>query len=83
MGGCIEGTAWRWRRRARRTLSDGASAAKRGLSQNRVADEAGLTQGQVSAIERGKANPTMESWGRIAQVLGVEVDVLFMKPGSM
>ena len=55
----------------------------RGLSQNRLADEAGLTQGQVSAIERGKANPTMESLGRIAQVLGVEVDVLFMKPGSM
>jgi transcriptional regulator with XRE-family HTH domain len=55
----------------------------RGLSQNTLADEAGLTQGQVSAIERGKANPTMESLGRIAQVLGVEVDVLFMKPGSM
>ena len=54
--------------------------ALRGLSQSRLADEAGLTQGQVSAIERGKANPTMDSLERIARVLGVEVDALFAKP---
>ena len=54
--------------------------ALRGLSQNRLADDAGLTQGQVSAIERGRANPTMESVERIARVLSVEVDALFAKP---
>lgn len=54
--------------------------ALRGLSQNRLLGDAGLTQGQVSAIERGRANPTMESVERIARVLGVEVDALFAKP---
>jgi len=54
--------------------------ALRHLSQSKLAAEAGLTQGQVSAIERSKANPTMDSVERIARVLGVEMDALFAKP---
>ncbi|MEA2876376.1 MAG: hypothetical protein QOF14_1572 [Hyphomicrobiales bacterium] len=54
--------------------------ALRRLSQSKLAAEAGLTQGQVSAIELSKANPTMDSIERIGRVLGVEVDALFAKP---
>jgi transcriptional regulator with XRE-family HTH domain len=68
-------------RSARETLARNVRLLRvsRGLSQGRLADEAGLTQGQVSAIERGKANPTMDSLERVAHVLGVEVDEL-LKP---
>jgi transcriptional regulator with XRE-family HTH domain len=54
--------------------------ALRGLSQNRLAKNAKVTPGQISAIERAKANPTMESLQRIASVLGVELGALFVDP---
>lgn len=50
---------------------------KQRMSQNVLADEAGVTQALVSAIERGRANPTVESLERLALVLGVRVGELF------
>ena len=50
---------------------------KRRLSQNVLADEAGVTQALVSTIERGRANPTLESLERLAQVLGIRVGDFF------
>lgn len=50
---------------------------KQRLSQDVLADEAGVTQALVSAIERGRANPTVESLERLALVLGVRIGELF------
>ncbi len=52
--------------------------ATRRLSQNVLAQEAGVTQALVSAIELGKANPTLASLERIAQVLKVDMSQLFL-----
>jgi transcriptional regulator with XRE-family HTH domain len=52
---------------------------KQRLSQNVLADEAGVTQALVSAIERGKANPTVESLERLAVVLEVRIGELFQE----
>jgi transcriptional regulator with XRE-family HTH domain len=52
--------------------------ATRRLSQNVLAEEAGVTQALVSAIELGKANPTLASLERIAQVLKVDMSELFL-----
>jgi XRE family transcriptional regulator, regulator of sulfur utilization len=51
--------------------------AARRLSQEKLALAAGISQAQVSAIERGKGNPTIASLQRIADVLGVEMAALF------
>ena len=52
--------------------------ATRRLSQDVLAHEAGVTQALVSAIELGKANPTLASLERIAQVLKVDMSELFL-----
>jgi transcriptional regulator with XRE-family HTH domain len=46
---------------------------KQRLSQHVLADEAGVTQALVSAIDRGRANPTVENLERLALVLGGEL----------
>jgi transcriptional regulator with XRE-family HTH domain len=64
---------------AKRLLADNLRLLrlKQRLSQNVLADEAGVTQALVSAIERGRANPTVESLERLALVLGVRIGELF------
>jgi transcriptional regulator with XRE-family HTH domain len=64
---------------AKRVLADNLRLLrlKQRLSQNVLADEAGVTQALVSAIERGRANPTVESLERLAVVLGVRIGELF------
>ncbi len=52
--------------------------ATRRLSQNLLAEVAGVTQALVSAIELGKANPTLASLERIAQVFKVDMSELFL-----
>lgn len=42
-----------------------------------VAERTGLTEGFLSQIERGRANPSLSSLQRIAQTLGVELVALF------
>jgi transcriptional regulator with XRE-family HTH domain len=49
----------------------------RGLSQEKLAQQAGTSQAQVGAIESSKGNPTVTSLQRIADVLGVEMAALF------
>ncbi len=53
--------------------------ASRRLSQSVLAGEAGVIQAMVSAIESGKANPTLASLERIAAVLDVEMAALFTR----
>ena len=69
---------------ARRLLADNLRLMRvvRRLSQTALAEEAGVTQALVSAIERGRANPTVESLERLAPVLGVRVGELFEESDS-
>ena len=46
------------------------------LSQEELAGQAGLDRTYVSAIERGKANPTLIVLLRLTQVLGVSLNAL-------
>lgn len=51
---------------------------KAGLSQYQLARLSGLSQSTVSHIERGVFSPTIESAYKIAAVLGVRVEELFV-----
>ena len=46
---------------------------KRAWSQDDLADEAGVRQALVSALEVATANPTLESLDKVAVALGVDV----------
>jgi molybdopterin molybdotransferase/putative molybdopterin biosynthesis protein len=54
-----------------------AARAQLGISQAELAARAGVTRQAVSAIESGKATPTMAVALRLARVLGRRVDDLF------
>lgn len=49
---------------------------KRGLTQERLAQDAGLTVGTISLIERGKSNPAWGTVGAIGKALGVSMGEL-------
>ena len=60
-------------------LLDGRARA--GLSQRELAARAGATQALVARIERGQANPTIDTIARIANAAGFEVKMeLVPKP---
>jgi transcriptional regulator with XRE-family HTH domain len=62
------------RRVARRVKS---LMERRGLSVNRLADFSGVGRGRMSEILSGKSSPTLRTLGRIADALGVGVEMLF------
>lgn len=47
------------------------------LSQEELADRAGLDRTYLSGVERGTRNPTLEVMQRIAGALGADLDVVF------
>lgn len=49
---------------------------KRGVTQERLAQDAGLTTGTVSLIERGRSNPSWGTVRAIADGLGVTMGEL-------
>jgi transcriptional regulator with XRE-family HTH domain len=49
---------------------------KRGLSQEDLAHDAGITTSALSSIERGKSNPTWATVKGIARALGISVSKL-------
>jgi transcriptional regulator with XRE-family HTH domain len=49
---------------------------KRGITQEDLAHEAGITTGTLSLIERGHANPTWGTVSSIASSLGVPIGEL-------
>ena len=51
-----------------------------GLSQEKFAIEHGIDRTYVSAIERGRRNPTIVVVGRLAAALGVDVVELLRLP---
>lgn len=48
----------------------------RGMSQEDLADRAGLDRTYVSGCERGVRNPTLKSLDKLANALGVEIQAL-------
>lgn len=49
---------------------------KRGLTQERLAQDAGLTTGTISLIERGRSNPAWGTVKALADGIGVSVAAL-------
>jgi transcriptional regulator with XRE-family HTH domain len=47
------------------------------LSQDELADRAAMDRTYISGIERGRRNPTVRVLQRIADALGIDLDVLF------
>ena len=47
------------------------------LSQEVLADRSGLDRTYISGVERGVRNPTLQVMQRLADALGVDLDVLF------
>lgn len=47
------------------------------LSQEELADRAGMDRTYISGIERSARNPTLKIIQRVADALGVDLDVLF------
>lgn len=47
------------------------------LSQEELADRAGLDRTYVSGIERGRRNPSLRIVQQLADALGVDIDVIF------
>lgn len=45
---------------------------QRGLSQEALTELAGLDKNYITEAERGKANPTLETIGTLAEALGVD-----------
>ena len=48
----------------------------RGLTQEQLAAQTGIDQGDISRIERGSANPTEKTLIRIADALGAELKLV-------
>ena len=46
---------------------------QKGLSQNQLAKQLGLTQTFVSEIERGRKNPSLEQFFRICEALDFQI----------
>ena len=60
--------AWRTRRR---------------LTQEELAERSGLSYKFIGEIERGKGNPSLETLGKLALALGVEIPQLFLVPSRV
>lgn len=54
----------------------------KGLSQERLALDAILERVAISQIERSRVNPGLDSLGKIAQALGVQIGELFKEPAT-
>ncbi|HMP81247.1 MAG TPA: helix-turn-helix transcriptional regulator [Verrucomicrobiota bacterium] len=64
----------------RRLLGDAIRSVRRhaGVSQEKLAEKAGLSTVFISRVERGKESPTLDSLVKIARALGVQVRDLVM-----
>jgi transcriptional regulator with XRE-family HTH domain len=52
---------------------------EKGLSQEELADRAGIHQTYLSGVERGKRNPTVSVLQRIAEALGADIEDLVQR----
>jgi len=54
--------------------------SQRGLTVRQLADQAGVSTGLISQVERGVTDPSLETMRRIAEVLEVPLFSLFQQP---
>ena len=54
----------------------------KGMSQERLALDAGMERSYVSDLERGMRNPSVRALGRLADALSIEPSVLLDREGS-
>ena len=52
--------------------------AEKGLTQKELAEITGISQGDISRIERGTANPSIKTIQRLATALDKKVQILFI-----
>ena len=52
-----------------------AARARKGISQKELSDLTGIDQSDISKIERGIANPSVNTLNRIAQALGAKLQI--------
>jgi transcriptional regulator with XRE-family HTH domain len=55
---------------------------ERGVSQERLAADAGVDRAYVSELEREQGNATLDLLDRLAAVLGVGIGAFFVEPGD-
>ena len=67
--------------RERLALCLRAERAARGLSQEQLADLAGLHRTYVGSVERAERNVSLDNIERLAHALGVDLTVLFAGRG--
>ena len=53
------------------------------LTQKELSDRTGITQADISRIENGTRNPSLEMLKRLAKGLGMQLKVEFIKPGKI
>ena len=51
---------------------------EKGLTQKELAEMTGISQGDISRIERGTANPSIKTIQRLATALDKKVQILFV-----
>lgn len=52
-----------------------AARARKGISQKELSERSGIDQSDISKIERGIANPSVNTLNRIAQALGANLQI--------
>lgn len=52
--------------------------SEQGLTQTELAKRTGIKQGELSKLENGKANPTLETLQKIAKGLGMRLELRFV-----
>ena len=52
------------------------------LTQKELYDRTGITQADISRIEKGTRNPSLEMLKRLARGLGMQLKVEFIKPSK-
>ena len=53
------------------------------LTQKELSERTGITQADISRIEKGTRNPSLEMLKRLAQGLGMQLKVEFIKQGRI
>lgn len=52
--------------------------SRKGLTQKQLSERTGINQGDISKIENGTANPSVMTLMRLAEGMGVDLDIRFL-----
>ncbi len=53
-----------------------------GLTQKQLSDRTGISQADISRLESGNANPSLRTLQRLANGMGMELRVEFVRPSA-